>query len=102
MKKSKIPPCQNHSLSPTVEKGATLTLRLALRAFQPLSSGCVHSTGGTRSRASALFRRLDSAKRKAQRMQQVTFPYAAPPLPFAGTVWYISNVTRQNRMTVVL
>ena len=35
MKKFKIPPCQNHSLSPTVEKVPPLLLRLLLRASQP-------------------------------------------------------------------
>ena len=37
MKKFKIPPCQNHSLSPMVGKWAPLPPRLMLRVFQPVS-----------------------------------------------------------------
>ena len=32
MKKFRIPPCKNHSLSPMAGKGAPLPLRLTLRA----------------------------------------------------------------------
>ena len=53
MKKFKIPPCLNHSLSPTAGKVAPLPFRLALRLIQPrlkLSSlfilGSVFGRGG--------------------------------------------------------
>ncbi len=35
MKKFRIPPCKNHSLSPMADKKASLTLRLELRTIQP-------------------------------------------------------------------
>ena len=40
MKKSKIPPCQNHSLSPTVEKVASATASAVAPRIQTAAFGC--------------------------------------------------------------